>query len=403
LSVPAVILKSKFVLPTSTEYGQYVDYIDRDDAKVSVDVDLKSKKVNEFELFHSFMDYMDDDEKHGELFTETKDLVSNEGKKELKSKFQLAQAKGSCMWQDVISFDNDWLERQGLYHSATHEVDEEKLRDIVRGVMNTMKKSEKMDNALWSASVHYNTDNIHIHIATVETDPTRERGKRKQGTLDKMKSRVVNQILDRSDEYNKIDDLIRGTVHYKKDKKISFAVDKKTKKLFHVALELLPKDMSQWQYGYHSINDARPVIDEIVDVYLETYHKKDMKNLHKKLDEQVEISRELYGDNSRSEQYKETKLEDLKRRMGNAVLAEMRNHVRNERSFGKSGRGVRGRRKGRSLRRSNHRFRSWQNRSAGMHFAIIKMNYALKKKHHDYERERNIEEFDRMMDGYEYE
>src|SRR5699024_4653500 len=109
------------------------------------------------------------------------------------------------------------------------------------------------------------------------------------------------------------------------------------------------------------------------------------------------------GDNSRSEQYKETKLEDLKRRMGNAVLAEMRNHVRNERSFDKSGRGVRGRRKGRSLRRSNHRFRSWQNRSAGMHFAIIKMNYALKKKHHDYERERNIEEFDRMMDGYEYE
>src|SRR5699024_12770031 len=49
------------------------------------------------------------------------------------------------------------------------------------------------------------------------------------------------------------------------------------------------------------------------------------------------------GDNSRSEQYKETKLEDLKRRMGNAVLAEMRNHVRNERSFDKSGRGVRGR------------------------------------------------------------
>src|SRR5699024_986827 len=205
---------------------------------------------------------MDDDEKHGELFTETKDLVSNEGKKELKSKFQLAQAKGSCMWQDVISFDNDWLERQGLYHSATHEVDEEKLRDIVRGVMNTMKKSEKMDNALWSASVHYNTDNIHIHVATVEVNPTRDRGKRKQGTLDKMKSRVVNQILDRSNEYNKIDDLIRGTVHFKDEKGISFAVDERTSELFKEAMELLPRDMSQWRYGYHSIDKARPVIDE---------------------------------------------------------------------------------------------------------------------------------------------
>src|SRR5699024_12555630 len=101
-----------------------------------------------------------------------------------------------------------------------------------------------MDNALWSASVHYNTDNIHIHIATVETDPTRERVKRKQGALDKMKSRVVNQILDRSDEYNKIDDLIRGTVHYKKDKKISFVVDTNTKKFIHVVLDLLFKLMS---------------------------------------------------------------------------------------------------------------------------------------------------------------
>jgi len=38
---------------------------------------------------------------------------------------------------------------------------------------------------------------FHIHIATVEPQPTRERGKRKPKTLDAMKSTVVNQILNR--------------------------------------------------------------------------------------------------------------------------------------------------------------------------------------------------------------
>lgn len=403
MGIPAVILKSKFVLPNSTEYDQYVDYIDRDDAKVSVDVDLKSDEVSEFHLFHSFMDYMDDDEKHGELFTESKDSFSEQEKRNLKKQFQLAQVNGSCMWQDVISFDNDWLEKQGLYNAKDHTLDEEKLRDVVRGVMNTMKKSEKMDNALWSASVHYNTDNIHIHVATVEVNPTRDRGKRKQGTLDKMKSRVVNQILDRSNEYNKIDDLIRGTVHFKDEKGISFAVDERTSELFKEAMELLPRDMSQWRYGYHSIDKARPVIDEIVDIYLETYHKEDMSKLHKKLDKQVEISRELYGGNSRYEQYKETKIDDLKKRMGNAVLTEMRNHVHDQRASwqGKRRRGRRGWSRS-SRRRNEHRFTSWK-KSGELYFAVMRLNYALKKKHHDYERERNIEEFDRMMEGYEYE
>ncbi|WP_367946640.1 hypothetical protein [Virgibacillus dokdonensis] len=30
------------------------------------------------------------------------------------------------------------------------------------------------------------------------------------------------------------------------------------------ALTHLPKDLRQWRYGYESVNDARPYIDEMV-------------------------------------------------------------------------------------------------------------------------------------------
>lgn len=409
MSSPAVVLKSKFILPTSKEYTEYVNYIDRDDAKVNVNIDRDSSNATDFSLFHSFMDYMDDEEKHGELFTDTKDTLSDNEKGNLKKVFQEGQENGSPMWQDVISFDNVWLEEQGLYNSKTHTINEKEVRNIVRETMNTMMKNEQMRNAVWTASVHYNTDNIHIHVATIEPNPTREkksyysqeenrfvlqyRAKRKQGTLDKMKSRVVNLIVDRSQEYNRIDELIRGTVHFKKEKGINFSTDKRTADLFEKALSLLPKDKSQWQYGYHSINPARPYIDEIVDVYLDTYHKDDMEELNEKLDEQVNISKELYGENSRHEQYKQTKLDDLKKRMGNAVLTEMRNHVRNQREIYRKQTTL-------NIPQKKHRYQQWK-KNSGVHFALLRLNYTLRKSHHEYEKDRNIQEFDQMMDGYE--
>lgn len=47
--------------------------------------------------------------------------------------------------------------------------------------MNELIKKEGFDNLLWSGSLHYNTDNIHVNVASVEINPTRkgrERGKR---------------------------------------------------------------------------------------------------------------------------------------------------------------------------------------------------------------------------------
>src|SRR5699024_11779927 len=86
-------------------------------------------------IFHAFMDYMGDEEKDGELFTNTKDTLDEREEKHVKEMFELAQKNGSPMWQDVISFDNDWLEEQGLYDLETHKINEEKIRQEKRSAV----------------------------------------------------------------------------------------------------------------------------------------------------------------------------------------------------------------------------------------------------------------------------
>src|SRR5699024_1275266 len=318
--------------------------------------------------------------------------------------------------QDVISFDNDWLEKQGVYNSEDHEVDETKMRSIVRETMQTMLAAERMQqSAIWTASLHYNTNNIHVHIATVEPHPTREvmnvfdnetdtwreeyRAKRKPKTLDKMKSKVANCILNRVNERNKIDELLRGTIRYKKDNQISLASFRKTNQLFTEARHRLPEDRKQWLYGYKSINEARHYIDEITNIYLEQFHTEEMEELVTSLDDEVKVMKEMYGEESNYHTYKETKMDDLKKRMGNAILTEMRSVDKEEKTS--LFRQKIAARQLHALEKGDQgtlfqRYHGSSNQQ--LHVSVIRLKQAMRKTFHDYKYERHMDEFDQMME-----
>lgn len=413
---PAVVLRSKFITPSSSVFNNYINYMDREDAKKNVEINHESDHGNDFDVFYQFMDYMDDDLKQGELFTAKQDYLNDNEKQKMKKQFQIAQQNESPMWQDVISFDNEWLEKQGVYNSENHTVDETKMRSIVRETMQTMLAAEMMQqSAVWTASLHYNTDNIHVHIATVEPHPTRDvmnvfdketntwreeyRAKRKPKTLDKMKSKVANCILDRANERNKIDELLRGTVRYKKDNHISLASFRKTNQLFTEARRRLPENRKQWRYGYESINEARPYIDEITNIYLEQFHAEEMKELVTSLDDEVKVMKEMYGEESNYHTYKETKMDDLKKRMGNAILTEMRSVDKEERTslFRQkiAARQLHATEKG----NQGTLFQRYHgNGSNHLHVSVIRLKQAMRKTFHDYKFERHMDEFDQMME-----
>ena len=413
---PAVVLRSKFVTPSSSVFNNYINYMDREDAKQHMRIDASFDKENDFDVFYNFMDYMDDEEKQGELFTSSKDGLNDKEKQTIKEQFHLAQKNESPMWQDVISFDNEWLVKQGLYNAATHTVDETKMRSVVREAMNAMLQAEGMQqSAMWTASLHYNTDNIHVHVATVEPHPTRERmhvldkdsdtwheeyrAKRKPKTLDKMKSKVANIILDRGNERNKIDELLRGTIRYKKENNISLSSFRKTETLFIEAMNRLPDDRKQWRYGYQTINEARPYIDDITEIYLEQFHPQETQALKTKLDEEVDVMQEMYGEGSDYQQYKETKLDDLKKRMGNAILTEMRTIDKGERmSDFKQKIAIK---QFNALENGNQQslFQRYSGKgNRNMNVSIIRLKQVMQKTFHDYKRERHMDEFDQEME-----
>ncbi|MEN8648927.1 MobP2 family relaxase [Bacillus cereus group sp. BceL062] len=319
---PGVVLKTKFVLPSSDVFQNYIDYVDREEAKSEVKLNPK--------MFQTYQDYMGNSEKTSTLFTEHANRLTESEKKSLKEMFKTAHENGSIMWQDVISFHNPWLEEQGIYDSKTKTLDEKKLMDVTRLAMKEMQKREGIEkSSIWSAAIHFNTDNIHIHVATVEPFPTRERGKRKPKTLDAMKGKVVNNLLDRKQEQKQINDLIRkNMVGRKKEDSVFDWRNQHLKPLFLQIYKQLPSDKRQWQYSYNTIQPLKPEIDKLSSRYIQHHHKKDYDQFLKKLDKEVQVFKEAYGegkyDKKQYENYKTNKINDLYKRMGNAFLQEMK-------------------------------------------------------------------------------
>ena len=299
---PGVVVVSKFVFFTSKTFSSYVDYMDREEAK------------------------------RNKSFNKDTDLMSENEKLDAKKLFAKAQKNRSILWQDVFSFDNKWLEKQGLYNPKTKELDEKKVKDAVRkSIEFAVEKKCIAETCIWNGAIHFNTDNIHVHVAICEPNPTIQRGKRTQKTLDIMKSKFVNELLDSRENFLDINNIIRkDIVDSKKNSKIK--EDKKLKELTKNVIQNLPKDKRHWHYGYNTMNDAKKYLDEMTKYYIDTYKKDEFKELISRLDKQEDILKETYGVGQRSKfkDYKENKIDELYKRMGNAFLTEIKASMKRE-------------------------------------------------------------------------
>ena len=166
--VAGIVCTTKFCKSADKAFKSYIDYIDRDNA-------TKKDNLDKFNLFNDYLDYVGDTKKLGSLFTKDKSQLNEEEKQILKDGFIKAQSNGSLMWQTVISFDNRYLVKNGLYDAENKTLNEGRLKAAATKAIVKMLEKEGLENAIWAASFHYNTDNIHIHIATVEPIPLRKK------------------------------------------------------------------------------------------------------------------------------------------------------------------------------------------------------------------------------------
>lgn len=444
---PAIIFKLEYDYPEahskgSKGYEGYLSYIDRKEAKEKQQVSRNEKDIemnensigelSERKLYHYYLDYMGDKKKQGQLFDEDADVLPDNRIKDKRKLFSLAEQKGSPLWEAVFSFDNDWLESEGLYDTKTHWLNENVMKEVVRKAVDAAIEKQGMKSPEWTASFHYNTDNIHVHIAMVELDPThlsfvqgrdkytgeklynengepimQRRGAWKEDTFTNMKSIFINQIVDRTVEYKRMDELIRKNKNA--IKKIDLRSLEQTRMLFIEGMKRLPDDLSQWRYGYKTINEARPYIDQIVEIYLDMYSKEDIEELESLLDEQVEMNKRLYGEESKASQYKVNKLNDLKNKMGNEVLREMKN-VRQGKYKSKAAllldTAIEKKLKKEGIVKKQMPSLYYKNQNLNevtkqIGSALFQLNNAMRKTYHEHQKDKNLAEFDRMLEGYE--
>lgn len=309
---PGIVFASRFVTANSSKkFGTYIQYMDRDEA-------VRTHEYNNYNFirpkdFGNYNHYMRNPEKSSGLFSANKDgFLSKNEIHQLQQKFIEAQENDSCMWQDVISFNNQFLEKYGLYEPENQLLNEQKIMDSTRIAMKNILEKEGMSaTGIWTASIHYNTDNIHVHVALVEPKPTKPYyfdkkkneltnnrvGYRRKPNVLKFKSDFVNHMIDRSLELQKISKLVREDISGKDNQDIFR--QKKNELLWRKIYNELPRTENGyrvWKYNMNILNEVRPKINQFIDQYLENEKSYEMQALKKLLDEEDNFRKEVYGE-----------------------------------------------------------------------------------------------------------
>ncbi|PFT71450.1 relaxase, partial [Bacillus thuringiensis] len=145
------------------------------------------------------------------------------------------------------------------------------------------------------------------------------KGKLHQKNLERIKSQVASAIADQSEMLGKINDLSRQQVGKRDDLYHALRHDHKLQKSYDSIYQQLPSNRSLWKYNNNALGSVRPLIDQFIDDYIERYHSNEFKQLNDALDNAVFFYKETYGE-SRYDDFKENKLNDLKASLGNGLL-----------------------------------------------------------------------------------
>lgn len=335
-----VVLVQKFIQPGGKAYTGYVDYMDRPEAIGS------RSDLRDYDIFGTYQEYMGNPEKSTGLFND-EDYISSAEKDQIKKIFNQSGKRGGVLYQTVLSFETEWLRENNIMDDDGY-IHEDLMREYTRIAVNTIQEKEDMKAFVWTAAVHYNTAHPHIHIAMVDPNPSwvpghgrcrvnaegdlYQRGKWKESSMEAAKSRIVNKVLDLADTNKEINEIMRDRIIYQsRDDSFHRKYDPQIGEAFSDLIQTLPDDMRLWKYGNNAMDSYRSKIDHISDMILKKYFEEDLKDLDKILDNISKQYAAAYGDSRQGSDFKKGKKDDLRYRMGNAILSECRKIERNAR------------------------------------------------------------------------
>ena len=323
-----------FMLQYTEANSGFVDYTNRDEAvEVDNELNLETHRQNIESLtedkiqkiqaevpetklnFQEYIDYMNrsyatenQNEEMTAIFTKEANYLQRSKVTELKSKLEQAYQNGSLLWQGVISFDNDFLAKEGLYDLETGKVDQQAIKSVIREALPRLIEKEGLsDSSFWWANIHLNTDNIHVHFGLSEVESARDkffyrprgrmeyRGNFSQKTIERFKSDVFHGLLNEQTREmivrreqilaNIRSELINSVF---RDQKVRSSAEKN---FLEQAYNHLPMD-KKWRYGSNARDFA--VSKFFIDRYLDSYLENDGKELYQEFLKETKDFLETY-------------------------------------------------------------------------------------------------------------
>lgn len=259
-------------------------------------------------------------------------LTEKESEK-IKENFITSQKNGSFLWKTYVSFTDDYLIKNKIIENG--KINEDLLKDSVKKGISELLKRENISDYTFMGNIHYDTDNIHAHIYTVENGTP----SRKMNLLAKNKKEVYNQAKFKIKNIEKAKSIINSNLTYelenlkllhqisrehilKSDFNLNTLSNNELEQLIKIK-NMLPQNQNLWQYNRKELRDVKPILTEFTKNYLEKYQQDNLdefKNISKKFEK---ISTKLFKENNVNSDILNKRLENLNITISKNILYKL--------------------------------------------------------------------------------
>ena len=274
-------------------------------------------------------------------FSNFSNNIDKNGIEKIKKQFIEAQKNGSFLYKTYISFEDGYLEKNNIISNGV--INENLLKSTVRNSMIKMLNNENLKDYIFLGNIHYDTDNIHCHIYTVENGtPTRKinynaktdkekykDAKFKITSFKKAKSEIHNSLNNNYENLKEIQNIFRNKI-LKSDVNFQNFSKVELEELQNI-YNKLPENKNLWQFNNKRIKHIKPQIETFTKNYLNKYHSDNFEKLKNILEKQEKEFTRIYGQQKHyiyktntSNNYKNNKLEDIYSRTANKLLKELK-------------------------------------------------------------------------------
>ncbi len=322
---PAVIFRISFMQTDNEKWhiGAYdlLDYMDKPEKFIPKNITQNRK---------DFLDYMGNPEKSLGVIDDKTDVYSEADKKRFRQLERSSKKQGCPKYVGVLSFNNDFLRANGYMHDDA--LDDERMRDVARAAIAEMiDKSKKLDNdnVYYTAAIHKNTDNIHIHYSVLEYEFREDRTiTYKNAGMNEIeleaifaaKSKAANMIAAKRNkaQYEELYKLQRELLL----PKLSVSFGNTTADIYNLAAQL-PID-KHWQYNRPRMRQYHTAINNCIDSIIRS--SPELERLWSEYNSSIDSMQEYYkylygkGDLQLYSRYKVSRLQDFYARAGQSLL-----------------------------------------------------------------------------------